>query len=63
MSLELKLTFSLDRSGKPEETVVKYRLPPDATGVQISDILSKTHGFVIDVIFKTFDFKGEEYGS
>ncbi len=32
MSLELKLTFSLDRSGKPEETVVKYRLPPDATG-------------------------------
>ncbi|MEB0964996.1 hypothetical protein VC899_07265 [Citrobacter braakii] len=63
MSLELELTFSLDRPGKPEKTVVSYQLPPDVTGEQIEDIVRKTHDFVSDVIFKTFDFKEEKHGS
>lgn len=32
MSLELELTFSLDRPGKPEKAVATYQLPPDVTG-------------------------------
>nr|DAY56143.1 MAG TPA: hypothetical protein [Caudoviricetes sp.] len=35
MSLELELTFSLDRPGKPEKTVATYQLPPDVTGEQV----------------------------
>ncbi|EFI0574002.1 hypothetical protein BAV89_001174 [Escherichia coli] len=62
MSLELELTFSLDRPGKPEKTVVSYQLPPDVTGEQISDIIRKTHGFMTEIIFKSFDFKGEKHG-
>ncbi|ECC3382305.1 hypothetical protein ABM58_002991 [Salmonella enterica subsp. enterica] len=62
MSLELELTFSLDRPGKPEKTVVSYQLPPDVTVEQVSDIIKKTHGFMNEIIFKYFDFKGEKHG-
>ncbi|TQN84392.1 UNVERIFIED_ORG: hypothetical protein FHU00_3973 [Citrobacter freundii] len=62
MSLELELTFSLDKPGKSEKTVVSYQLPPDVTGEQISDIIRKTHGFMNDVIFKSFDFKEAKHG-
>lgn len=61
MSLELELTFSLDRPGKPEKTVVSYQLPPDVTVEQVSDIIKKTHGFMNEIIFKYFDFKGEKH--
>ncbi|EDI0782394.1 hypothetical protein CC851_10715 [Salmonella enterica subsp. enterica serovar Kasenyi] len=62
MSLELELTFSLDKPGKPEKTVVSYQLPPDVTVEQVSDIIKKTHGFMNEIIFKYFDFKGEKHG-
>lgn len=45
MSLELELTFSLDRPGKPEKAVATYQLPPDVTGEQISDIIRKNSLF------------------
>ncbi|EIB9637873.1 hypothetical protein K9U54_004789 [Escherichia coli] len=62
MSLELELTFSLDRPGKLEKAVATYQLPPDVTGEQVSDIIIKTHCFMNEIIFKSFDFKGEKHG-
>ncbi|QTA19377.1 hypothetical protein [Escherichia albertii] len=62
MSSELKLTFSLDGPDRSEETVSTYQLPPDVTEEQVSDIVIKTHCFISEIIFKSFDFKEAKHG-
>lgn len=62
MSLELKVTFNLDRPDRKEESFGTYPLPPDVTEEQISDIVIRTHYFISEIISESFDFKGGKHG-